>query len=234
MEPKPDRNPSRGTPAPAPEGPAEIQSLPLSKVFRVAWRGIRVRMARSLLVVGGIILAITFLTYILCADGFVLNVAARGSAALVEKLSGAGFLQRGDDADLRVQTRWTVGLALLISFVGIVNAMLMSVSERFREIGTMKCLGALDGFVLRLFLIESALEGVAGAGIGVLAGAVFAYGEGLSTYGAEVWSLLPAAQLARMLALCFASGLALTVLGALYPAYRAARMTPVVALRSEV
>ena len=38
-----------------------------------------------------------------------------------------------------------LGLALLVAFVGILNAMLMSVTERFREIGTMKCLGALDG-----------------------------------------------------------------------------------------
>ena len=58
-------------------------------------------------------------------------------------------------ADARLQRRWVVGLALLVAFVGIVNAMLMSVTERFREIGTMKCLGALDGFIVKLFVIES-------------------------------------------------------------------------------
>jgi putative ABC transport system permease protein len=47
--------------------------------------------------------------------------------------------------------RWIIILSLLVCVVGIVNAQLMAVTERFREIGTMKCLGALDRFVLRLF-----------------------------------------------------------------------------------
>ena len=50
--------------------------------------------------------------------------------------------------------------------------MLMSVTERFREIGTMKCLGALDGFIVKLFLIESLFQGMAGTVMGVLLGLV--------------------------------------------------------------
>ena len=48
--------------------------------------------------------------------------------------------------------------------------MLMAVTERFQEIGTMKCLGALDRFVVRLFLLESGFQGLAGALIGALIG----------------------------------------------------------------
>ena len=64
---------------------------------------------------------------------------------------------------------WILTIALLVTVIGIANAMIMSVTERFREIGTMKCLGALSSFVRRLFLIESSLMGF----VGGLAGAIF-------------------------------------------------------------
>ena len=63
---------------------SEIESLPLRKVVQIAWRAIRVRIWRSLLVVSGIILAISFLTYILCSDSLLRHVADRGSSQLVE------------------------------------------------------------------------------------------------------------------------------------------------------
>ena len=48
--------------------------------------------------------------------------------------------------------------------------MLMSVTERFREIGTMKCLGALDTFIVKLFLLESTFQGLAGTSAGIVIG----------------------------------------------------------------
>jgi predicted lysophospholipase L1 biosynthesis ABC-type transport system permease subunit len=212
----------------------EIMPLPIRKVIAVALRGIRIRIWRSLLVVSCIVLAIAFLTYILSADAFARHVTDRGSQLLIDRLVRNGLLDQANAANQRVQTYWMVGLALMISFVGIVNAMLMSVTERFREIGTMKCLGALDGFVLRLFLIESLFQGVAGTVSGLLTGLALAYGEGLTRYGTEVSRLVPPGELGILLGVCFIAGLVLTVLGALYPAYQAARMAPVMALRSEV
>lgn len=213
---------------------AEIEPLGMRKIIQIAWKAIRVRIWRSMLVVSGIILAIAFLTYILCSDGFVRYVTERGSAELIEKLTRAGLLDMANAADQRVQTWWMVGLALMISFVGIINAMLMSVTERFREIGTMKCLGALDNFVLKLFLLESIFEGAVGSAMGLALGVVLSFAEGSTVYGSEVWTLVPPTDLVITLAGCFGAGLVLTVLGALYPAYQAARMTPVMALRSEI
>lgn len=213
---------------------AEIDALPMKKIVQIAWRAIRVRIWRSLLVVSGIILAIAFLTYILCSDALLRGVVEGGSQELLDALVERGNLDMEGLADQRVQTLWMVGLALLISFVGIINAMLMSVTERFREIGTMKCLGALDGFVLRLFLLESTFEGALGSLAGLCLGAVLSYGEGVSLYGSAVWSLVPLPQLLLLLAGCALAGMVLAVLGALYPAYQAARMTPVMALRSEI
>ena len=211
-----------------------LTCLPFGKIVAIALQGLRIRMWRALLVISGIVLAVSFLTYILCSDSLLRGAAAHGSAALVERLTQEGLIGQTDAANERVQTFWIVGLATLISFVGIVNAMLMSVTERFREIGTMKCLGALNRFVLRLFLIESALEGAVGTGLGVLLGLIIGYGEGLTLYGGETWTLFPPSQFLAMMGGCFVGGVVLTVLGALYPAAQAARMSPVAALRTEV
>jgi len=197
-------------------------------------RAIAVRIWRSLLVVSGIILAIAFLSYILCSDRFARHVPERGSPTLIERLSRTGLLDAESAADQRVQTFWMVGLALLISFVGITNAMLMSVTERVREIGTLKCLGALDRFVVRLFLLESVLVGL----IGSLLGAVIGYVFTLLQVGLVLeFSMLSASfclDALRKVPVAVGLGTVLTVLAAIYPAYVAARMKPVDAMRVEV
>jgi ABC-type antimicrobial peptide transport system permease subunit len=212
----------------------EIAPLPFSKVIAVAWRGIRIRIWRSLLVVSCITLAIAFLSYILLSDAFTRHITVRASQELLDKLIRQGTLDLENMTSQRVQTYWMAGLALLISFVGIINAMLMSVAERFREIGTMKCLGALDSFVLLLFLAESLFQAVVGTTGGIILGLALAYGEGFTIYGTETLRLASPAGIAAAIAISFSAGIILTVLGALYPAWQAARMAPVMALRSEV
>lgn len=133
----------------------------------------------------------------------------------------------------RIQTRWLLGLALLVAFVGILNAMLMSVTERFREIGTMKCLGALDGFIIKLFLIESLFQGVVGTILGILAGMMLSLLSILTTYGGFAWKNVPYGQIGTALLMCLAVGVSLTVAGAVYPAWQAARMQPIEAMRTD-
>lgn len=207
--------------------------LPFRNAVKIAWQSIRVRLVRSLLVTIGIILALAFLTYILCSDALQQHVVRNASARVLEQLRNSGTLVM-EDADARVQTHWMVGLALLVSFVGVLNAMLLSVTERFREIGTMKCLGALDRLIVQLFLLESTFQGIVGTGIGVTLGLALTLLEGLGTYGPVMWELLPIGTLAGRLLLCFVAGTALTIVGALYPASVAAHMQPVDAMRSEV
>jgi len=215
------------------EAKRQIQ-LPFRKAVQIAWKGIRIRWWRSLLVTSGVILALGFLTYILFSDAMGQGVLKYGSDALKTDLGNRGLLSKLSDADARVQTWWMVGLALLISFVGIINAMVMSVTERFREIGTMKCLGAMDTFIIKLFLLESAFQGLIGTAIGIVIGLLLSYAEGMLTYGSDVWSLLSAADMVRIIGICYLIGTVLTMMGALYPAWRAAKMQPVDAMRSEV
>ena len=72
----------------------------------------------------------------------------------------------------RFRTVWVMIISLLVTIIGITNSLLMSVTERFKEIGTMKCLGALSVFIRQLFLIESALIGFTGSFLGMLVGAL--------------------------------------------------------------
>jgi putative ABC transport system permease protein len=214
--------------------PERQKNLPLRKSVQIAWRSIRVRWGRSLLVTSGIILALAFLSFILCSEAQVGALADRASPELLNRLRKEGGLPDIGDGRARAQTWWMVGLALLVSFVGILNAMLMSVTERFREIGTMKCLGALDGLIIRLFLLESAFQGTLGTLAGTAAGLALALAQGAALYGTEGWRLVGAGELLRIAGICLLAGVALTTAGACYPAWRAARMQPVEAMRSEV
>ncbi|NIM05858.1 MAG: FtsX-like permease family protein, partial [Armatimonadetes bacterium] len=126
---------------------------------------------------------------------------------------------------------------LLVATIGIINAMLMAVTERYKEIGTMKCLGALDSLIVRLFLLESGLLGMLGATLGLIVGGgmmiivqTIRYDWTTVLNAQPVWGGLP---LWVALVLTIPLGGILSVLAALYPAWRAAKMPPAAALRSE-
>src|SRR6185436_8670057 len=110
-------------------------------------------------------------------------------------------------ADAKIQSRWVIGVALLVAFVGILNAMLMSVTERFREIGTMKCLGALDGFIIRLFLLESLFQGVVGTIVGITVGLLLSIVNSSISYGKYAWQNAPVHDLALAVLFCVVVGI---------------------------
>ena len=132
---------------------------------------------------------------------------------------------------------WIIIISLLVTVIGITNAMLMSVTERFRDIGTMKCLGALSGFVRQMFLLESAFMGSVGSAVGCLVGVLFSlvaygftYGFGLITVALfSEWEAL-----SGWILVSLAAGIILSILAAIYPASVASRMVPAVALRTSV
>ena len=124
-------------------------------------------------------------------------------------------------------------LALVVSTAGVLNAMLMSVAQRYREIGTFKCLGALDSLVLYSVLVEAAMVGLVGSVAGVTAGAIVAIVLGLADAGLRYFSQLGAWLIPLKILLVFAVGMMLTTLGAAIPAWIAAKMPPVEAMRGE-
>lgn len=154
------------------------------------------------------------------------------------KLQGAvgGAEPAGDAAFMGLSERslWLIGLSFIVCVVGVANAMLMSVTERFTEIATMKCLGAMDRFVMMMFVFEAVIQGVVGGVIGLALGVLLALLRSLAEFGTlvfEAGSALGDIALATLLSL--AVGIVLAAVAAVGPSWIAARLAPMEAMRVE-
>jgi len=208
--------------------------LPWSKALEMTRENIFVRLGRSAITASGIFLGIAFLSAVLFGAS---------ASRLMAELDLERIGLEHEAGELQARIIWLAGMSLVVATVGIVNSMLMSVTERYKEIGTMKCLGALDTFIVRLFLLEAGLLGILGSALGALAGAgvmMLVYIGRLGGGGvAKAW-VTPAVHLGggdvplwvSIVASVLIGGI-LSILAALYPAWRAAKMPPAAALRSE-
>ncbi len=114
------------------------------------------------------------------------------------------------------------GISLLVGGMGIMNIMLVSVSERTREIGLRKAVGARDGDIMSQFLIESVVICLLGGAAGVVLG----FGGTLIAALALGWNLV----LPQVAAVGLGTSIAIGLFFGVYPASKAARLPPVVAL----
>ncbi len=204
-------------------------TLPFGEAFRIAMEDIRRRFVRMMITAASVILAVGFM-----------------DALLV--LTAVGSAMGGQAASLKPFQLWILFISLLVCVVGIMNSMLIAVAERTREIGTWKCLGALDRHVLLLFLIEAMLiglvGGIAGWFIGIITGLIYSFQPNVGIAGVTEaltspsvialpgLSFLPS--IVSMLLLSLLIAISLSMIGTLYPAYRAAKLNPAEALRYEV
>jgi putative ABC transport system permease protein len=117
-------------------------------------------------------------------------------------------------------------IGLVVGAIVIMNIMLVAVSERTREIGVRKALGAKRKDILLQFLIEAATLGIVGSAIGVALGIGLA--EGISAF-----SPLPASVAPWSIVVGIALGAGVGVVSGVYPASRASRLDPITALRQE-
>jgi putative ABC transport system permease protein len=119
------------------------------------------------------------------------------------------------------------GISLVIGGIVIMNIMLVSVTERAREIGVRKALGARRKDILLQFLIESATMSLAGGVIGVLIGISLAKVITLAISfpsEVEIWSILVSLFVSTAVGLFFG----------VYPAFKASELDPIAALRAEL
>ena len=214
-----------------PRDVGRVVVLPFSKAVRMAWQNLRLRPARTLLTVLSILAAVGFVLFVLAST----HIRQAADPAVATAITQA---ETGADREVGSgRLIWVVAVSLCACTVGIVNAMLMSITERYREIGTLKCLGALDAFVLKLFLLESVFQGLVGAAVGVLVGLGMALGAAAIGYSenlGKAFAAIPWLTLLADVGAAMAIGLFLSVTGALYPAYVAARMEPVDAMRARI
>jgi len=207
--------------------------LPLRKSVEISFKSLKLRFFRSMITVSSLILAVSFLSFVLVSADLANGLMQHGGESALEALRAAGYDVEHGAIGASPKERWIVALSLLVCAVGIVNAQLMSVTERFREIGVMKCLGALDRFVLRLFLLEASMQGVAGSAIGALLGLVVGLLVGAMRFGFAAWGHMSFFDLGASVLWAVFAGFGLSLLGVMYPAIVAARMRPVMALRAE-
>jgi hypothetical protein len=147
-------------------------------------------------------------------------------------VSGEPIDSEGSRLGLSERNQWLIALSFLVCVVGVANAMLMSVTERFTEIATMKCLGAMDRFVMVLFVFEATVQGVIGGAIGVVVGLLLALVRGLVEFGTLFFGGFSAlGPLLLGVALSFSTGVVLAALAAVGPAFIAARLPPMEAMR---
>lgn len=179
--------------------------------FWVAWHqakaSIRVRFLRMAITTIGIALGIAFFC----------SMQTLSLAEATIKASGGS------------QRTWLVSTSLVMCLVGVTNSMLMSVGERYREIGTIKCLGASDGFVVKVFFLEAMLLGIVGAAIGSFLGAFL-----MAAVVARMGMPIPILTVCGIFGIGVVIGSVLTVLAAIAPAIQAARMPAAAALRVEI
>ena len=209
--------------------------LPFLKSVEIALQSIKVRFFRSLITTLSLVLAVSFLSFVGVSNDVANGMLKKHDPELLSMLIKSGYdLAPGDTSvGSSPKQRWLVILSMLVCVVGIVNAQLMAVTERFREIGTMKCLGALDRFILRLFFLEAGMQGLAGAGAGAVLGALFSLLNGWMRFGSVAISALSWNNVVVSVGIATAVGCLLSLLGVFYPALVAARMQPVEAMRVE-
>jgi hypothetical protein len=186
--------------------------FPFSEAFRFTIESIRKRFTRALITAVSVILSVAFYG------------ATRSMGVIyAELLPGSATIQ--------VYQIVMAVIALVVCTVGILNSMLMAVTERTKEIGTMKCLGAMDSHILTIFLLEAALIGLLGGLIGGVSGLLVGVA---STWGQVAGRPLPILGLMLTLGESIGISILLSIGATLYPAYYAAKLNPAEALRFEV
>ena len=166
-------------------------------------------------------------------ERFVELAESRREASSLEKAARLIGVREDVFFGLDERMAWLLVISLLVCGVGITNAMMMSVTERFKEIATLKCLGALDGFIMLMFVLESSAMGLVGGCLGALFGGLIGFIRMLFAFGPEFFSAMPIGNLFLGMGASVLIGTILAAVAAIIPSFKAARLAPMEAMRVE-
>jgi putative ABC transport system permease protein len=178
------------------------------------------------------------------------DMLASAEQEITDILRGRHGLREGEDDDFRVLNVASVarevgqvlgilqlvlagiaGISLLVGGIGIMNIMLVSVTERIREIGLRKAVGAKRRDILIQFLIEAATLGLGGGALGIAVGWLIV--KIMSTIATNLGFSFAAVLSGDAVALAVGVAIGIGLISGLYPAIRAARLDPIESLRHE-
>ncbi|HDO21082.1 MAG TPA: ABC transporter permease [Candidatus Bathyarchaeota archaeon] len=189
--------------------------LSLKDLLHIVLENMRKRRSRILLTIGNVFLGVALVSSMIML-----------SYSYTPKTTGNVFkLLNLNDYQI-----WVTIISLTVCVITIFNSMLISVTERYKEIGTMKCLGAKDSLILQLFIFEALVIGF----IGGLLGFSIAFITTMPMILLQIGTLLPLQNYLYVMSLSFAVALLISLIATIYPAYHASKINPVDALRFEV
>lgn len=173
--------------------------------------------------------------YIRAKDASLVSfVEKQTTTALLQRLTTDDFNLQTQDSALSTVTNITnilsialggiAAISLLVGGIGVANIMLVSVTERTREIGLRKALGAQRGDILKQFLLEAVILSVAGGSVGIALGLMASFGLSI-VFVSQVtpWSVI----------LAFSFSVLVGVVFGMAPAIKASKLSPIEALRYE-
>jgi predicted lysophospholipase L1 biosynthesis ABC-type transport system permease subunit len=203
--------------------PIGKSQLPLREALLFfALQSLRLRLGRMIVVLLGIVFAISFLSVLLGTETI---------------MAGIGKLSRSDSGSSAAKQsfqRWWMVVAVLIATVGITNAVLMSVTERIKEIGTLKCLGARALHIVEIFLFETMLLGGTGGFLGGVLGVALTLGMFRMQLGTDVWRIFGWVDALRLIGVSIGISLVISLIAAVVPVLFAAKVDPAEAMRYDV
>jgi hypothetical protein len=204
---------------------ATASSFSLSRAFAFSLQGIRLRLGRIGVVLIGVALAIAFSAFLMTLNGLMADLSKNETVA-------TGITQEQRDFQ-----KWWVVIAVAIAFVGITNAIMMSVTERIKEIGTLKCLGACDMHIVKIFFFETLLLGILGGILGAFLGyalGLFVFRQQFSALDAKVFANVSYLKQFVNVPICVGISAAVAFVASAIPVFFAAKVEPAEAMRYEV
>jgi len=198
--------------------------LPLREVLTFfVFQSLRLRMGRLVVVLLGVSFAIAFLAVLLGTETVLTGIQKLSAQANDGAGEGGGSFQR-----------WWIVVALLIATAGIANAVLMSVTERVKEIGTLKCLGARALHIVEIFLFETLLLGTLGGFFGGVLGVAALATLFSAQLGPDFLLVFGWSDALRLVGISVVVAQVIALIAAIVPVYFAARIDPAEAMRYEV